>query len=538
MKKAEHILAWSGLVFFVLGVLLRIQHWPGAGISLSIAVFILCLGYLPLQLILERRETSSRLKIIYLIFRFAVLFLILFSFIFKVQHLPGAGLLYIAATLLIPLLIIFYLYVAKKGLTGKPLRLNTIMMFVIGFSIYTFVNHSSVSPIVINGYLELEQQFRKTNAGLQSANSVIYQSLETIQDSSEVELMASISELQENSLELSNLISSTRKDFLSLFSLDTDQQDLHNYSLRMLSGSDLSEEYFLVHGTAHELRLMLEKYEASVIQIQARHQLPTGMIGIGFDLDDQVTTWGDTLTWEGRMFGRKTVAACFTNLRWFEQIALINENTLLYELLNQLDMSQESHLIRELANEESQQAIELKENEILRISQQQELQNIQLETTRTELRQRNMLLVVAIIGITFVLVLLFISSRAYFRKQKDMLELEKQKKEIEGQRNEIEGQRDEIEAQRDEIESQRDLVFKQKEQIELTHHEISSSIDYAMRLQDTILPSPALLEENFSSHLIFYRPKQKVSGDFYWWTHSNKSLVIAVADCTGHGNNQ
>ena len=41
-------------------------------------------------------------------------------------------------------------------------------------------------------------------------------------------------------------------------------------------------------------------------------------------------------------------------------------------------------------------------------------------------------------------------------------------------------------------------------------------MDYAMRLQDTILPSPALLEENISGHLIFYRPKQKVSGDFYW----------------------
>jgi serine phosphatase RsbU (regulator of sigma subunit) len=50
-----------------------------------------------------------------------------------------------------------------------------------------------------------------------------------------------------------------------------------------------------------------------------------------------------------------------------------------------------------------------------------------------------------------------------------------------------------------------------------------------------MLPSPALLEEHFSGHLIFFRPKQKVSGDFYWWSRSGNSLVLAVADCTGHG---
>jgi len=125
---------------------------------------------------------------------------------------------------------------------------------------------------------------------------------------------------------------------------------------------------------------------------------------------------------------------------------------------------------------------------------------------------------------------------------KDNKKLALQRDEITGQNRELSlrneeilAQRDEIEAQRDEIEAQRDMVFKQKEQIEATHHEISSSMDYAMRLQDTILPSLALLEKHFSGHLVFYRPKQKVSGDFYWWTQSGSRLVIAVSDCTGHG---
>lgn len=535
MKKIERYLAYSGLILFVLGVPFKIMHWPGASVLMTLAVSILCLGYLPLQLIRERRETTSTLKVAYLIFRFIALFLILAAFLFKVQHWPGSGVLFILSSYLIPLLILFYLFVAYKGLAGKPLQTGNLLMLVIGFTIYFYVTRSTVSPSVMSGYMVLEQQFRKTNAGLQSANSVIYQSLETVADTGEAQVMASIRELKESSQVVGAINDSILDGFFSLFALDKEQQNTRRIGLRMLSDNELSEEYFLEEGNAHQLKLALEQYVDDVETIQARYQMPPGMIGTGFDLRNHKTPWGDTVTWEMRMFGFNPAASCITNLRWLEQVALINENVLLNQLINQFDLSDETLLIREMANSESQHAIELKENEILRINQQQELQNIQLEKTTTELNQRNTLLVLAFIGIAFVLVLLIITTRAYFRKQKDMQELEKRKEEIEGQRNEIGAQRDEIEAQRDEIEAQRDLVQEQKEQIEKTHHDISSSIDYAMRLQDAMLPGPALLEEHFSSHLIFFRPKQKVSGDFYWWTQSGNKVIIAVADCTGHG---
>lgn len=535
MKKIERYLAYSGLILFVVGVPFKIMHWPGAGVLMTLAVSILCLGYLPLQLIRERRETTSTLKVAYLIFRFIALFLILTAFLFKVQHWPGAGVLFILSSYLIPLLILFYLFVAYRGLTGNPLQISNVLMLVAGFTIYFYVTRSTVSPSVMSGYMVLEREFRKTNAGLETANSVIYQSLEAVADTGELQVMESIRDLQESSQVLGRMNDSIREGFFSMFTFGNDQKNTRNYGLRMMSGDELSEEYFLEEGNAHLLKLALEQYEADVEKIQARYQMPPGLIGAGFDLGGHKTPWGDTLTWETRMFGRNPVAACFTNLRWLEQVALINENVLLNQLINQFDLSDESLLIREMANSESQHAIELKENEILRINQQQELQTIQLEKATTDLNQRNTLLVLAFIGIAFVLVLLMISTRAYLRKQKDMQELEKRKEEIEGQRNEIGAQRDEIEAQRDEIEAQRDLVQEQKEHIENTHHEISSSIDYAMRLQDAMLPGPALLEEHFSGHLIFFRPKQKVSGDFYWWTRSGNKVIIAVADCTGHG---
>jgi len=176
------------------------------------------------------------------------------------------------------------------------------------------------------------------------------------------------------------------------------------------------------------------------------------------------------------------------------------------------------------------------------IRQQKELQQLQLEQSQAQLRERNSLALLAFVGIAFVLILLIISTRAYLLKQKDNNKLAEQKnqiseknEELNHQNAEISAQRDEIEAQRDEIEAQRDMVTGQKEQIEKTHNDISASIEYAMRLQSAIFPGEGLLKECFTDHFIFFRPRDKVSGDFYWWTIEQNQIILAVADCTGHG---
>lgn len=108
------------------------------------------------------------------------------------------------------------------------------------------------------------------------------------------------------------------------------------------------------------------------------------------------------------------------------------------------------------------------------------------------------------------------------------------KNQILNQKNEeIAAQRDEIETQMEEISAQRDLVLAQKQQIELIHTELTDSIHYAKRIQSAILPQDFKIDkENF---FILYKPKDIVSGDFYWFTEIGKSLVFCVADCTGHG---
>jgi serine phosphatase RsbU (regulator of sigma subunit) len=72
------------------------------------------------------------------------------------------------------------------------------------------------------------------------------------------------------------------------------------------------------------------------------------------------------------------------------------------------------------------------------------------------------------------------------------------------------------------------VVVKQKEELE-------SSIHYASRIQMALLPSQAILSENIKNFFVLFKPRDIVSGDFYWMRRIGERLYIVVADCTGHG---
>jgi serine phosphatase RsbU (regulator of sigma subunit)/ligand-binding sensor domain-containing protein len=72
------------------------------------------------------------------------------------------------------------------------------------------------------------------------------------------------------------------------------------------------------------------------------------------------------------------------------------------------------------------------------------------------------------------------------------------------------------------------VVVKQKEELE-------SSIHYASRIQMALLPSEAILSENIKNYFVLFKPRDIVSGDFYWMTKRGERLYIVAADCTGHG---
>jgi serine phosphatase RsbU (regulator of sigma subunit)/uncharacterized protein HemY len=79
------------------------------------------------------------------------------------------------------------------------------------------------------------------------------------------------------------------------------------------------------------------------------------------------------------------------------------------------------------------------------------------------------------------------------------------------------------------------LLEKQKEEIRKKNMLITDSIDYAKNIQDAILPTSEHLSSLLPDYFILFKPKDIVSGDFYWITKKAQKIIFAVADCTGHG---
>jgi len=92
-----------------------------------------------------------------------------------------------------------------------------------------------------------------------------------------------------------------------------------------------------------------------------------------------------------------------------------------------------------------------------------------------------------------------------------------------------------ITLQKIEVEKQKEIVEHQKELVEEHQKEILDSINYAKRIQYTLLAHADFLKENLPEHFVFFNPKDIVSGDFYWATEKNNKFYIAVCDSTGHG---
>ncbi len=79
------------------------------------------------------------------------------------------------------------------------------------------------------------------------------------------------------------------------------------------------------------------------------------------------------------------------------------------------------------------------------------------------------------------------------------------------------------------------LLEEQKVKLELREKDLIDSLVYAQRIQEALLPSEAYFRKHFEDSFIFFKPKDIVSGDFYWIGDKSDKVYVVAADCTGHG---
>lgn len=93
----------------------------------------------------------------------------------------------------------------------------------------------------------------------------------------------------------------------------------------------------------------------------------------------------------------------------------------------------------------------------------------------------------------------------------------------------------ELREEKEKVEQINSKLETQKKIIEVANKNITDSINYAKKIQEAILPKATKLEKIIDFISILFVPKDVVSGDFYWFEKMGKKIVLAAADCTGHG---
>ena len=86
-----------------------------------------------------------------------------------------------------------------------------------------------------------------------------------------------------------------------------------------------------------------------------------------------------------------------------------------------------------------------------------------------------------------------------------------------------------------EVVRQKEEIEHQSEKLEELYKDITASIRYAKRLQDSILPQEQYIKQMLPNSFVLFKPKDIVSGDFYWFQDTEDKIVFAAVDCTGHG---
>lgn len=163
--------------------------------------------------------------------------------------------------------------------------------------------------------------------------------------------------------------------------------------------------------------------------------------------------------------------------------------------------------LKQISEMETKYETERKERENELLKTRNELQESELAQKEAE-NKRQRVMIYSFVGI-FLIVLVFsiLLYRQYSEKKKANILLEEQNIKIK---------------------NQRDQIFQQKK-------EITDSIQYASRIQTAILPPDHLMDSGVKDNFILYKPRDIVSGDYYWMTHVDGKTIIAAADCTGHG---
>jgi serine phosphatase RsbU (regulator of sigma subunit) len=230
---------------------------------------------------------------------------------------------------------------------------------------------------------------------------------------------------------------------------------------------------------------------------------------------------------------------------------------LLVQQHHQAELKQKE--VEKLQNEKELQSLHLKQNELEKKEKQKTIDLLQTQekAQKAELEKKaadeaHFKRMAGLFFIIFALILFAMlnSVRANNKLKKQKIEIQQKNVDLEQKTEEILAQKEfleianieiqqkntDLQQKSEEIMSQNEQIMKQSAVIEKKNEAITSSINYASRIQTAVLPPLDFLTTCLGNNFfVIYKPRDIVSGDFYWIKKIDHFLFLAAADCTGHG---
>lgn len=178
-----------------------------------------------------------------------------------------------------------------------------------------------------------------------------------------------------------------------------------------------------------------------------------------------------------------------------------------------------------------------REKDSLKFAQDKALlaSRIKLEKEKSSRLLFQNLVVFILLGFVGTVVFAFFTFRSRQRQKRLNKIMALQKHNLEVQSNELLTLNEELKQSQDEVIAQRNFIEEQNHRLRDSKRRTDQSIQAAYNIQQAILPFEEQMQSIFARHFVLYRPRDVVSGDFYWIEKVGNKTFAAVVDCTGHG---
>ncbi|MCE3278294.1 MAG: response regulator with CheY-like receiver, AAA-type ATPase, and DNA-binding domain [Bacteroidetes bacterium] len=493
-------------LLIIVGFLFKMQWWPGAGPLLILGTFFYIAFYTPLLAIQERKSGE---KLIYIIIKSIVCIVVAVSVIFKSMYWPGASVLaFLSAIIWFFVFLPYYIFRQFKINPDKIKRTNNIIHFIL-ITCFVFYLSMGGRNYNFNSFTEIEAGIIVNAKKTERKNGVILQAINSTKNDT---LSDSAAKVHAKTTALIKYIRTLRNKLVAACDNITEASadSLENSEIRKTSSVDMVTKMLFggagnrdtSYYSAYDLKKQIRSYYFYLLKIPSKSDRPFFEEGLNLNTDDITYTEDDAeykQTWESFYFENMPLSAILAKFESLKYDILLAENQTLQYLLNSA-YSKNTGITAKI-NEliESQETAERK-NEIELLKKEKSEYNSKMIEKNTTVENQSRTLVIIIFVVIAAVCLLIITIYSNNERKKVNIQL-----------------------------------AKQKEYIEHQKQEITDSINYSKRIQSAILPLSESIVRVFPQSFILFKPKDIVSGDFYWFAENENGYLIAAADCTGHG---